>query len=54
MHYGRRMFAKNPRDPTMVAIGDEDMPLGSNRLSKRDIVELNLLYDCKGMFRLLD
>eukprot|EP00794_Sanderia_malayensis_P013852 gene13852-15300_t len=47
MHYGRRIFAKDRRHPTIEAIGDKTRALGSNRLSKIDIIELNLLYNCK-------
>ena len=49
MHYDRRAFTKNGR-PTIVAIGNENMEFGNPdfKLSTRDAVEINALYDCHG------
>ena len=48
MHYDRLAFTKNG-EPTIVAVGNENMEFGSasRRLSSRDILEINALYDCK-------
>lgn len=48
MHYDRKAFTKNGK-PTIVAIGNENMEFGNpaRRLSGRDVVEINALYDCK-------
>ena len=51
MHYGRRMYAKNRRLPTITAVGNPNKYLGGNRLSEKDQIELNLLYDCKGGYQ---
>ena len=47
MHYDRRAFTKNG-SPTIVNIYNEAMEFGNKekRLSKRDIIEINTLYDC--------
>ena len=47
MHYDRLAFTKNGR-PTIVAIGNENMKFRSPdfKLSARDAVEINALYDC--------
>ena len=47
MHYDRRAFTKNGL-PTIVNIYDEAKEFGTNdkRLSQRDIIEINALYDC--------
>ena len=48
MHYGRRAFTKNGK-PTIVAIGNENMEFKSPdfKLSTRDAVKINALYDCQ-------
>ena len=47
MHYGRKTFSKN-KLPTIKAIGDPDRSLGQRRgLSEKDIMQLNILYDCQ-------
>ena len=48
MHYNRKAFTKNG-EPTIVAIGNENMEFGSpnGKLSTRDAIEINALYDCK-------
>ena len=48
MHYDRKAFTKNGK-PTIVAIGNENMDFKTpdQRLSTRDVIEINSLYDCK-------
>ena len=48
MHYSRTAFSWNGK-PTIVAIGNENMEFGTqeDRLSARDVVKINALYDCK-------
>lgn len=48
MHYDRLAFTKNGK-PTIVAIGNENMDfkMPDMMLSPRDIVEINVLYDCR-------
>ncbi|XP_078383090.1 meprin A subunit beta-like isoform X2 [Oculina patagonica] len=48
MHYNRKAFSKNGK-PTIVAIGNENMEFKSpnGKLSTRDAIEINALYDCK-------
>jgi NADH/NAD ratio-sensing transcriptional regulator Rex len=48
MHYDRTAFTKNGK-PTIVAIGDENKKFGTAnyRLSTKDIIEINALYDCQ-------
>ena len=48
MHYDRMAFTKNGK-PTIVAIGNENMEFKSPdfKLSARDAVEINALYDCQ-------
>lgn len=47
MHYDRMAFTKNGR-PTIVAIGNENMDFKTPnfKLSTRDALEINALYDC--------
>ena len=47
MHYDRRAFTKNGQ-PTVENIFDEYMEFGTpdKRLSQKDIIEINALYDC--------
>lgn len=47
MHYDRRAFTKNGL-PTIVNIYDESMVFGTGdkKLSQKDIIEINALYDC--------
>ena len=48
MHYDRLAFSWNAK-PTIVAIGNENMEFGTpeDKLSARDVVKINALYDCK-------
>ncbi|KAL9961865.1 hypothetical protein ACROYT_G030897 [Oculina patagonica] len=48
MHYDRKAFTKNGK-PTIVAIGNENMEFRNPdfKLSTRDALEINALYDCK-------
>lgn len=48
MHYDRTAFTKNG-EPTIVAIGNDKKKFGTknHRLSEKDIIEINALYDCK-------
>ncbi|KAJ7365624.1 hypothetical protein OS493_002332 [Desmophyllum pertusum] len=48
MHYDRMAFTKNGK-PTIVAIGNENMKFRNPdfKLSTRDAVKINALYDCK-------
>jgi len=55
MHYSRKAFSKNNL-PTIQAINDPNMDFGNSndRMSVKDIAEVNALYDCKSkcvMFR---
>ncbi|CAH3194774.1 unnamed protein product [Porites evermanni] len=47
MHYDRRAFTKNGL-PTIEKIGDGAFEFGpaNQRLSQKDIIEINALYDC--------
>ena len=48
MHYDRRAFTKNGL-PTIETIGDEtfdEFGPPNQRLSQKDIIEINALYDC--------
>lgn len=47
MHYDRKAFSKNGL-PTIVNIYNENMEFGTkdDRLSQKDIIEINALYDC--------
>ena len=47
MHYDRFAFTKNG-NPTIVNTYNEVMEFGTNdkKLSQRDIIEINALYDC--------
>lgn len=47
MHYDRRAFTKNGL-PTIVNIYNEAMEFGTydKKLSQKDIIEINALYDC--------
>jgi len=47
MHYDRMAFTKNGK-PTIVNTYNEAMEFGTNdkKLSQRDIIEINALYDC--------
>ena len=48
MHYGTEAFTIEPGLKTILPIGDKRRKLGQrDRLSPKDIIELNLLYDCK-------
>lgn len=51
MHYDRKSFTKNGK-PTIVAIGNENMEFKTPdfKLSTRDAVEINALYDCKSKY----
>ena len=54
MHYGNFAFSKNNK-PTMVVIKDPSLQLGRNgNLSYLDIIQLNILYNCKCKFIKLD
>ena len=47
MHYDRKAFSKNGL-PTIVNIYNQNMEFGTkeDRLSQKDIIEINALYDC--------
>ena len=47
MHYDRKAFTKNNL-PTIVNTFNEDMDFSTNdkKLSQKDIIEINALYDC--------
>ena len=51
MHYDRMAFTKNGK-PTIVAIGNENMEFKTKdfKLSTRDALEINRLYDCKSEY----
>ena len=53
MHYDRKAFTKNGK-PTIVAIGNENMKFRNPdfKLSTRDAVKINALYDCKSEYKL--
>ncbi|KAK3744277.1 hypothetical protein QZH41_007993 [Actinostola sp. cb2023] len=48
MHYSRTAFSKNSK-PTIEAINNPSMKFGNpqHRLSTKDIIEINALYDCR-------
>lgn len=49
MHYSRAAFSKNGKD-TIIPI-KPDAKIGQRKgLSAKDIIKLNLLYDCKSKF----
>ena len=49
MHYGRYTFSKNGK-PTIAALNKKDRHFGQrDGLSTEDIIQLNLLYRCKGI-----
>ena len=49
MHYGRYTFSKNGK-PTIAALNKKDKHFGQrDGLSTEDIIQLNLLYRCKGI-----
>ena len=49
MHYGRYTFSKNGK-PTIAALNKKDRHFGQrDGLSMEDIIQLNLLYRCKGI-----
>lgn len=47
MHYDRRAFTKNGL-PTIERIDNKKIEFGpsNQRLSQKDIIEINALYDC--------
>jgi hypothetical protein len=46
MQYGNKAFSSNNED-TMQSISTGRMVLGGEQMTNEDIMELNLLYDCK-------
>ena len=49
MHYGRYTFSKNGK-PTIAALNKKDRHFGQrDGLSTEDVIQLNLLYRCKGI-----
>ena len=47
MHYTRTAWTKNGRN-TMEAKNDPNLKLGGTKLTKYDILKLNLMYHCHG------
>ena len=48
LHYGSYAFSKDKDLKTIVRLKNPEVPVGgSNRLSEKDILGLNVLYDCK-------